>query len=127
MAEDFKKEYYFISALSGSISKSSEIWLVDNGASRHMTGYRSALTDLSERVSSQTVELGDDYTYATSFQLDSREVLHINDILYVPGLKKNLLSTSALEDKGFRVAFVDGRVLVWSKNSNIDSTRVIGV
>jgi hypothetical protein len=79
------------------------------------------------------VELGDDSTYvikgigATSFQLDSREVLHMNDILYVPGLKKNLLSTSALEDKGFRVSFVDGRVLVWSKNSNIDSTRVIGV
>lgn len=59
--------------------------------------------------------------------LDFGEVLHINDILDVPGLKRNLLYTLVLEDKGFKVAFVDGHVLVMSKHSNIDSARVIGV
>ena len=43
------------------------------------------------------------------------------------GLKKNLLSISSLEDKGFRVAFVDGQVLLWPKISSIDSTTMIGV
>lgn len=32
-----------------------------------------------------------------------------------------------MEDKGQRVAFVDGTVLVWPKGSSIDSTAVIGV
>ena len=98
-----------------------------------MTGYRSTLTDLSEKESSLNVELGDDAKYlvkgveSTSFQLDLGAILHMNDILFVLGLKKNLLSISALEDKGFRVAFVDGQVIVWPKDSNMDSARVIGV
>ena len=33
----------------------------------------------------------------------------------------------SLEDKGFRVAFVDRQGLVWPKDSNMDSTGVIGV
>jgi hypothetical protein len=62
-----------------------------------------------------------------SLQLDSGKHISIKDVLFVQGLKKNLLSISALEDKGFRVAFVDGQVLLWPKNSNIDSTTMIGV
>ena len=47
-------------------------------------------------------------------------------MLYVPGLKKNLLSISALDAKGMRVAFVDGQVLMWPKGKTIDDTTVIG-
>ena len=88
--------------------------MIDSGTSRHMTRCQSQLTDLSKKDSSLHVELGDNAKYAvkgmgsTSFQLDSRDTLHMSDILLVPGLKKNLLSVSALEDKGYRVSFVDG-------------------
>jgi hypothetical protein len=64
---------------------------------------------------------------STSFQLDSGDILHIGDILLVPELKKNLLSISASEDKGFRVAFVDGKVLVCPKDLDMDSVGAIGV
>ena len=37
-------------------------------------------------------------------------------MVYVPNLKKNLVSISEMEDKGFKVAFVDGKVLIWKKN-----------
>jgi hypothetical protein len=43
--KDIRKEYYLISALSETITNSSKTWLVDSGASRHMTSYRSALID----------------------------------------------------------------------------------
>ena len=39
-----RREYYLISALSRSITNSANSWLVDSGASRHMTGFREALT-----------------------------------------------------------------------------------
>ena len=39
----------------------------------------------------------------------------MKDVLYVPGLKKNLLSISYLDKKAFRVAFIDGQVLMWKK------------
>ena len=34
--------------------------------------------------------------------------MKMKDVLFVPGLKKNLLSISALDEKGMRVGFVDG-------------------
>eukprot|EP00253_Pinus_taeda_P005063 PITA_05063 len=86
-----------------------------------------------ERRLSQKIELGDNNSYAikgvgkASIEMESSENVHLSNILYVPSLKKNLVSISRLEDKGDRVAFVDGKVLVWPKGSTTDSTTVIGV
>ena len=48
-------------------------------------------------------------------------------MLYVPGMKRNLVSIFALEDKGYRVTFADGNVLAWHKNSSMNTSKVIGV
>ena len=64
---------------------------------------------------------------STSFQFDSGILLHIDKILFVLGLKKNLLSILALEDKGFIVTFMDGKALLWPKDGDINSTNVISV
>lgn len=64
---------------------------------------------------------------STSFQLDSGIVLDIEEILFVRGLKKNLLSISALEDKGFRVTFMDDKALMWPKDGDVSFADVIGV
>ena len=61
-----------------------------------------------------------------SYKLDSRNPLKMKKVLYVPGLKKNLLSISALDKKGFRVAFIDGQVLMWPKGKSIEDAVVIG-
>ena len=53
--------------------------------------------------------------------------MKMRDVLYVPGLKKNLLSISTLDKKGFRVAFVDGEVLMCTKGKTIDDVVVIEV
>ena len=53
-------------------------------------------------------------------------VLHIDDILYVPGLKKNLLSVAGLEDQGYRVLFMD-KVFLWAKDTDPNSAVQIGV
>ena len=53
--------------------------------------------------------------------------MKMKEVLYVPSLKKNLLSISALDKKGFRVAFVDGEVIMWSKGKTIGDATVIGI
>jgi hypothetical protein len=58
--ESKDEEYVFVSALTGTITQGSDIWLMDSGASKHMTGFRSSLTKLTEKSSSLQVELGDD-------------------------------------------------------------------
>ena len=50
----------------------------------------------------------------------------MKDVLFVPGLKKNLLSISTLDAKGMRVGFVDGQVLMWPRGKTIDDAIVIG-
>ena len=51
--------------------------------------------------------------------------MKMKDVLFVPGLKKNILSILALDAKRMRVAFVDGRVLMSSRGKTIDNAIVI--
>jgi hypothetical protein len=62
----------------------------------------------------------------SNYKLNSGNSLKMKDILYVPSLKKNLLSISALEKKGYRVAFIDGEVLMWAKGETINEAIIIG-
>jgi hypothetical protein len=52
--------------------------------------------------------------------------VYLRNVLCVPGLEKNLVSISFLEEKGNRIDFIDGKVLSWHKDSNIENARVIG-
>ena len=107
-----------ISSLRGTITHGSNDWLIDSEASKHTTGFKESFVKLSEHESTHKVKLGDDYQYPikgsgeSSYKLDSRKSMEMMDVLFVPGLKKNLLSISALDVKGIRVAFVDGQVLM---------------
>jgi hypothetical protein len=47
-----------------------------------------------------------------TYKLDSGTPKRMKDVMYVLGLTKNLLSISALDKKGFKVAFIDGEVLM---------------
>ena len=99
-------EYVMISALTGNITHGSDDRIIDNGASKHMTGFKESSMRLSEHESPHKVNLGDDYQYPIkgsgeySYKLDSGKSLTMKELLFVPGLKKNLLSISALDAKG---------------------------
>jgi hypothetical protein len=56
--ESKDEEYVFVSELTGTITQGSDIWLVDNGASKHMTRFRSSLTKLIEKSLSLGCSLG---------------------------------------------------------------------
>jgi hypothetical protein len=49
--QEQQEEYYLISALSSTITKSEEIWLMDNGASKHMTGFKQNLANYRDKNS----------------------------------------------------------------------------
>ena len=98
-----------------------------------MTRFKDSITNVRNKRFHKKVELGDNGTYgidgigSTSFQLDSGTVLHVEEILYVPSLKKNLLSVGVLEDKGYTVAFSKGKALMWPTNEGMSSSMEIGV
>jgi hypothetical protein len=61
-----------------------------------------------------------------SFILESRARLHVDEVLYFPGLKKNLLSVATLEEKGYWVIFKDRKALLWAKGSHLSTEKPIG-
>ena len=61
------------------------------------------------------------------FQLESRRSFDAQEVLYVPALKKNMLSISVMEDKGYEVNFQKGRVFIYPKGANLDTAMRIGV
>jgi hypothetical protein len=125
-----KTNHLHYSALTGTLQ--DDMWIIDNGASKHMIGNQVRLSNLNEKKTSHKVELGDKNIYPVkgirqaSIKLESDNNVHLSNVLYVPGLDKNLVSISCLEDKGNRIAFVDGEVLSWSRDSSIENARVIG-
>ena len=106
------------------MSRGEDTWLIDSGASKHMTDQRDILSFLTEKNFPQKVTLGDDYQNPikgvgeSNYKLDSRTPMQMKDVLYVPGLTKNLLSISTLDKKGFRVSFIDGEVLMCPKGKS---------
>ena len=95
-----------------------------------MIGFKESFVRLLEHESPHKVKLGDDCQYPikssgeSSYKLDSGKSLTMKEVLFVPGLKKNLLSISTLDVKGMRVVFIDGQFIMWPKGNTIDDAIV---
>ena len=75
-----------------------------------------------EKETNLEIVLGDNMKYLVkgvgnvSFKLNQGNMIHLQDVLYVLELKKNLVSISEMEDKGYKVTFSNGKVRIWKNN-----------
>ena len=80
-----------------------------------MTGNKKHFSNLKEKDMQFQIELRDDGMYAArgvgnvNFQRESGNPLHLIDVLYVLGLRQNLVSVATLEDKGYDIIFSRGK------------------
>ena len=108
-------------------------WYIDGGASSHMIGDRDIFTKVSESDLEMEVVLGDDTVVravgrgTVHFERESMQPMFLRDVLFVPGLKKNLVSVSMIEDIGFRVYVLDGKVHIFPKEGGSSASCGIGV
>lgn len=61
MIKEKIEDYVLFSPLLGSVTLGEDTWLIDSGASKHMTGQRDILSSLTEKNFAHNVTLGDDY------------------------------------------------------------------
>ena len=98
-----------------------------------MIGYKDLLSCLVQKESPHKLMPKDDSQYPikgigeASYKLDSGKSMKMKDVMYVPGLKKNLISISSLNKKGFRVSFVDGKFLMCTRGKIVDDAVEFGV
>jgi hypothetical protein len=123
----FEKDFSLVSCLSTSMIPR------DSGASGHMTSARQLFSSLKKQDLGVHHEIGDDAKYPIAgvgtipFQLKSSNSLDFDNVLFVPGLKKNLLSVSFMEDKGFVVEFKNQQILIMPKDSSPNIAQVTRV
>ena len=106
-------------------AKSKDQWYLDSGCSRHMTGDKTQFTFLKPKDGG-LVTFGDNGKGKIEGigVIGKNSLTSIEHVLFVQGLKHNLLSISQLCDKGYRVIFESSHCLVVDINNN--KTKFIG-
>jgi hypothetical protein len=129
-SSQFEKEMSLLVNLS-MVETPSNVWYIDSGASNHMSGVRERLADLTEFGIKFEIVLGNNTIVravgrdTVSFQRKLSPPMVFRDVLYVPRLKKNLISVSTIQDRGFEVSLRGDEVLIYPKGSSATSARVI--
>ncbi|PKA48313.1 Retrovirus-related Pol polyprotein from transposon TNT 1-94 [Apostasia shenzhenica] len=115
---------YSLNELMGSMrSHEQNIWFLDSGCSNHMTGVKEIFKSLDESIKLQ-VCLGDSKQIKAegkgivSFKGKSGTEKLIHDVLYIPGLKHNLISVGQLVHKGYSIVFHDNKCIIKNMTSN---------
>jgi hypothetical protein len=94
--------------------------------------HRTSKISTTETGSNLCVELGMGTKHAVqgsgtvSFWLESREVLSVSNVLWVPK-RRSVLSVSEIEKKGYHILFRDGQVLFAPRRFSFRSAMVLGV
>ncbi|KAD3641560.1 hypothetical protein E3N88_30784 [Mikania micrantha] len=92
-------------------------WVLDSGCSFHMTPCKEYFKDLSSQDLG-TVHLGDNRPCqvkglgTVSFKLSNGSLIELQEVRYIPELKRNLISLGMFESNGYHVAMKDGKVKV---------------
>ena len=96
-----------------------------------MSGDKTIFNTLEEKDLQIRIKMGDDGKYHVSgegtvvFQREHGSPLSLSNVMYVPRLKKNLVSIALLEDKGYDVVFSLGKVFL--RHIGTGQTKQIGI
>ena len=99
------------------------VWYFDSGATKHITSQRSFFTTLESAPTGNSVTCANNSSYPVKgvgqnvLTAANGSTFTLYDALYVPGIKKNLLSVSAFAKIGLIVKFVDDRCTVHDLSS----------
>ncbi|XP_019432642.1 PREDICTED: uncharacterized protein LOC109339630 [Lupinus angustifolius] len=108
------KEEPLTHMVTNSVEHSYESWYLDSGCSNHMTSHKELLADfdLSRKNNVKFVDdstLNVDGTSDVVILRNNGSNALIFDVLFIPGLKCNLLSIGQLVQKGFTSIMKDGQ------------------
>ena len=93
-------------------------WLIDTGSTRHICSDRSLFKAFEQLTTGEKLFMGNSATSEIEGQgkvilkMTSGKELTLNNVLYVPDIRKNLVSGSLLNKHGFRMVFESDKVVL---------------
>ena len=110
-----------------------DTWIVDSGSTSHMTGKYGVFHRIEEIAPEQFVETDIGNPQAeirgvrtVKFQLDLGNVLEVNRVLFVPGMKVSRLSMSSLEDDGYGMFVKSEQMFLYQVENPVGTTILLG-
>jgi len=91
----------------------ADSWVLDTGATNHMSGSRAAFTELDAAVCG-TVRFGDDSVARIEgcgtivFRCENGEQCAFRGVYYIPQLTTNIMSIGQLDEVGYKIIVDDG-------------------
>ena len=127
--EDASSESAFVARGEGSDKPQQVEWLIDSGASKHMTCDQEILQEYQQFSKAQSVKLGDgrvvdalgigNVNMKMTFKSSNVKDVTMYDVLYVPKLSGNLFSVGAATKKGNTVQFKRSRCYIRGKDGTL--------
>ena len=98
----------FSEALSVNDQTAKDMWVLDSGCTSHMTSRREWFCSFHEDGPTTTILLGDDHSVESQGQGSIKmkcydgSIKVLNNVKYVPNLRRNLISTGTLDKLGYK-------------------------
>jgi len=114
LASQFEMDFTLIACMVSSMVGC--VWYLDSGASFRMTNDKILFSTLEEKE--MCIEMDDDGKYCVSgegtaaLRREHGAPPTFTDVMYMPRLKKNLVSIMMLEDKGYDLVFSKGKAFL---------------
>jgi hypothetical protein len=127
----FDEDFLLIACLSISSTRATRVWYIDSGASYHMTGLRKYFSSFREEEMNFDMEMGNKSKCTpvgrgiVTIQRESGKTFNFTNVLYVPGMTKNLISVSAHQDRGYDVSFRGPKVYIQPRGSK--QAKMVGI
>ena len=119
-------------------------WILDTGASKHLCANKELFHQIEDADDGECVFMGNSATAGVLgkgkilFKLTSGKTLSLSDVLYVPSLRRNLISGSCLNRAGLKLVFEADKVVItinderyvikfWYVYPNVGGSHFVGL
>jgi hypothetical protein len=108
----------------------SSSWWIDSTATRHITRSREFFVDFKEKVVGEHKVYMGNNTYSNVLGEGKCKisikgsVIVLRDVLYVPSIRRNLISVSILDNKGHMIKFKSEKVYIRKVNIFVKDTKI---
>ena len=118
-----KEDIIVVVVVEANLLENKVDWLLDTGATRHICSNKALFQEFYDAVNGEHVFMGNSSTIMVLgkgkifLKLTSGKTLALNDVLYVPSLRRNLVSSSLLNKVGLKLVF-EGDKVILAKNGD---------
>ena len=122
--EDSNSEAVVLMAKTDNEVAEDTSWYLDSGCSTHMTGKKDWFVKMSESTHGQ-IKFADNNSLLAEgmgrvvLSADSGRRVLLEDVLYVPGLKTNLLSLGQLLQKGYHITMQNNQLSIFDQQEHL--------